>query len=82
LRDAQVIAVGPDVKLSIAPGDDVVFQKYAMAEVCPPSPVGQLDTRQLQQQTVFWCCRRLQVEIKDGEVLFVAEKSILGKLEQ
>lgn len=30
---AQVVSVGPDVKLSIAAGDNVVFQKYAMAEV-------------------------------------------------
>ncbi len=29
----QVVSVGPEVKLSLAPGDIVVYQKYAMAEV-------------------------------------------------
>lgn len=49
----QVLAVGSDVKLSVSPGDMVVFNKFAMAEV----------------------------EVPDGDILFVAEKSILGKLE-
>uniref|UniRef100_A0A7S0RG12 10 kDa chaperonin n=1 Tax=Chlamydomonas leiostraca TaxID=1034604 RepID=A0A7S0RG12_9CHLO len=48
----EVVAIGEDVKLSLSKGDQVVFQKYAMAEV----------------------------EIKDGQVIFVAEKSILAKL--
>jgi hypothetical protein len=30
----QVLAVGEDVKLPLAKGDFVCFQKYAMAEVC------------------------------------------------
>lgn len=46
--------MGGDVKLQLATGDMVVFQKYAMAEV----------------------------EVKEGQILFVAEKSIMGKLEQ
>jgi chaperonin GroES len=49
----QVLAIGADVKLPLAVGDKVVFQKYAMAEV----------------------------EVPDGDILFVAEKSIMGKLE-
>ncbi len=49
----QVISVGADVKLPLSPGDNVVFQKYAMAEV----------------------------EVPEGEIIFVAEKSIMGKLE-
>ncbi|KAG2447302.1 hypothetical protein HYH02_007632 [Chlamydomonas schloesseri] len=49
----EVLAVGSDVTLSLAKGDMVVFQKYAMAEV----------------------------EVKEGQIIFVAEKSIMGKLE-
>lgn len=49
----EVIAVGEEVELSVKPGDKVVFQKYAMAEV----------------------------EVKEGNILFVAQKSILAKLE-
>lgn len=45
--------MGEDVKLKVSPGDFVVFNKYAMAEV----------------------------EVPQGEVLFVAEKSVIGKLE-
>jgi chaperonin GroES len=48
-----VLAVGGEVKLPLAVGDRVVFNKYAMAEV----------------------------EVPDGDILFVAEKSILAKLE-
>lgn len=50
----EVLAVGSDVSLSLAAGDMVVFQKYAMAEV----------------------------EVKEGQIIFVAEKSIMGKLEK
>lgn len=46
--------MGSDVSLSLAAGDMVVFQKYAMAEV----------------------------EVKEGQIIFVAEKSIMGKLEK
>ncbi len=46
--------MGSDVTLSVAAGDMVVFQKYAMAEV----------------------------EVKEGQIIFVAEKSIMGKLEK
>jgi chaperonin GroES len=53
LTAVQVLALGADVKLPLAVGDKVVFQKYAMAEV----------------------------EVPDGDILFVAEKSIMGKLE-
>lgn len=49
----QVLTIGTEVKLPLAVGDKVVFNKYAMAEV----------------------------EVPDGDILFVAEKSILGKLE-
>ena len=49
----QVLAVGSEVTLSVSPGDKVVFNKYAMAEV----------------------------EVPDGDIIFVAEKSILAKLE-
>jgi chaperonin GroES len=48
-----VLTIGTEVKLPLAVGDKVVFNKYAMAEV----------------------------EVPDGDILFVAEKSILGKLE-
>jgi chaperonin GroES len=49
----EVLAVGGEVKLGVAPGDVIVYNKYAMAEV----------------------------EVPEGEVVFVAEKSVLGKLE-
>jgi chaperonin GroES len=48
-----VLAKGEAVKLDVAPGDTIVYNKYAMAEV----------------------------EVPEGEVVFVAEKSVLGKLE-
>lgn len=41
------------MKLEVSPGDMIVYNKYAMAEV----------------------------EVPAGEVVFVAEKSVLGKLE-
>ncbi|KAF8063809.1 groS [Scenedesmus sp. PABB004] len=49
----EVLAVGSEVKLALAAGDKVIFNKYAMAEV----------------------------EVPDGDIIFVAEKSILAKLE-
>ncbi|KIY99529.1 chaperonin 11 [Monoraphidium neglectum] len=49
----EVIAVGESVQLQVQPGDMIVYNKYAMAEV----------------------------EVPEGEVVFVAEKSVLGKLE-
>ncbi|KAG2434185.1 hypothetical protein HXX76_007911 [Chlamydomonas incerta] len=49
----EVLAIGSEVTLSLAKGDMVVYQKYAMAEV----------------------------EVKEGQIIFVAEKSIMGKLE-
>jgi chaperonin GroES len=50
---SQVIAVGESVTMPIAKGDNVVYQKYAMAEV----------------------------EVPNGELVFVAQKSVLGKME-
>ncbi|KAI8468032.1 MAG: chaperonin 11 [Monoraphidium minutum] len=49
----EVLAVGEQVQLKVSPGDMVVYNKYAMAEV----------------------------EVPAGEVVFVAEKSVIGKLE-
>lgn len=48
----QVIAVGNEVKLPLAKGDKVIYQRYATAEV----------------------------EVPEGTVYFVAEKSIMAKL--
>ncbi|MEW5301262.1 MAG: hypothetical protein WDW36_004132 [Sanguina aurantia] len=48
----EVIAIGNEVKLSLAKGDMVIFQRYATAEV----------------------------DVPEGNVLFVAEKSIMAKL--
>lgn len=50
---ATVVSMGEDVDIPIAIGDNIVYQKYAMAEV----------------------------EVPDGELVFVAQKSILGKME-
>jgi hypothetical protein len=134
----QVVSVGADVKMSLQPGQTVVFQKYAMAEVrvCNSPTKLQVGLTRISSAahtawtTVaswisgwFWrrterrtecalhvtaaqTCRQalgagtaafvssqqaslatnclpcsMQVEIKDGNILFVAEKSIMGVCE-
>ena len=81
----QVIAMGSEVDLPLQKGDAIVYQKYAMVR----SPCGERNSECVGtgkalvplRQSFPHSRAQAEVEVPDGELVFVAQKSVMGKME-
>ena len=75
--------MGSEVDLPLQKGDAIVYQKYAMVRF----PCGERNSECVGRLFVplrqpFPHSRaQAEVEVPDGELVFVAQKSVMGKME-